>query len=104
MSEEPEDLNKLFSQLAGGATMSPLDAQSHEMHEMFLSLTRVGFSDRQALFIVSMAVVSLDYDESESFSNHPSDASFDLQPSTDWDPEEEEEDDEDEDEEDKPSV
>lgn len=66
MSEEnSEELNKLFSELAGSATMSPLDAQSHEMHEMFLSLMRVGFSERQALFIISMAVITMDIGEDE---------------------------------------
>lgn len=77
MSEEPENLDKLFSELAGSATMSPLDAQSHEMHEMFLSLMRVGFSEKQALFIISMAVISLDVGEGDDeeiiiTSDHPS--------------------------------
>jgi hypothetical protein len=72
MSEEPENLDKLFSQLAGFASMSPLDAQSHEMHEMFLSLLRVGFSEKQALFIISMAVVSLDVGDDEEATITPS--------------------------------
>lgn len=72
MSDEPEDLKKLFSQLAGSASMSPLDAQSHEMHEMFLSLMRVGFSEKQALFIISMAVVSLDVGDDEEITITPS--------------------------------
>lgn len=65
MSEEPENLDKLFSELAGSVSMSPLDAQAHEMHEMFLSLMRVGFSEKQALFIISMAVISLDSGEDD---------------------------------------
>lgn len=104
MSEEPENLDKLFSELAGSATMSPLDAQSHEMHEMFLSLMRVGFSERQALFIISMAVISMDVgDDEEEFivssspEDHPSNNSADRHSNTAGLDAESEEDDEDED-------
>jgi len=102
MSEEPENLDKLFSELAGSATMSPLDAQSHEMHEMFLSLMRVGFSEKQALFIISMAVISLDVGEGDDeeiiiTSDHPSNRDPERHSSTASEPEEDLDDEEDED-------
>lgn len=72
--------------------MSPLDQQSHELHEMFLSLSKVGFTEKQALFIVSMALISIDYssdpddeDEEEfvitlSEDTHPSNKEVERQP------------------------
>ncbi len=94
MSENPEDINKVFSELASSATMSALDAQSNEMHEVFLSLLRAGFNQRQSLYIVSMAIVTPDYsdDDDDDDDSHemgvtltldqPQDGAEDLQAST----------------------
>jgi hypothetical protein len=92
MSENPEELNRVFSELASSATMSALDAQSNEMHEVFLSLVGAGFTQRQALYIVSLAIISADYgddedDEDDSYEmgititieDQPEEASEDLQ-------------------------
>jgi hypothetical protein len=98
MSENPEDINKVFSELASSATMSALDAQSNEMHEVFLSLVGAGFTNRQALYIVSLALVSADYgddedDEDDSYEigttltiDQPEENSEDLQLITEEEP------------------
>jgi hypothetical protein len=95
MSDQPqdsEDVNKLFQQLAGSATMSPLDDQSNQLHEVFLSLMKAGFTEKQALYIISMSVVSFDTylddsdeDEEEEISIYISPKDLDLQEITEED-------------------
>lgn len=43
-----------FEEISGPVHISPLDEQSHEMHELFTSLTRAGFRERQALTLVAL--------------------------------------------------
>jgi len=106
-SEEPEDASFSFEDIIGSASMSPLDQQSNEMHEVFLSLRRVGFSERQALVIVSMALVSFDDEETDVVFSHPSSHELDLQFMTDDsfdDDDDEDDDDDDDDDDDKVSL
>lgn len=43
-----------FEEIAGPVHISPLDEQSYEMHELFVSLTKAGFRERQALALVAL--------------------------------------------------
>jgi uncharacterized protein YaeQ len=42
-----------FEEIAGPVHVSPLDEQSFEMHELFLSLIQAGFKERQALMLIA---------------------------------------------------
>jgi len=56
MSDEEKDYNLImssFEEITGAAHVSPLDEQSFEMHELFVSLNRAGFKERQALLLVA---------------------------------------------------
>lgn len=50
-NEEPN-----FDKFEQELNLSPLDQDSMQMHEMFLSLQRAGFRERQALTLVAMIV------------------------------------------------
>lgn len=55
---ESEDSN--LDALNEDAGLSPMDQDSIQMHEVFLSLMRAGFTERQALTLVGMIVVEAD--------------------------------------------
>ena len=49
--EEPD-----FSKLENELGLSPMDQDAVQMHELFRSLLRAGFRERQALILVAMIV------------------------------------------------
>lgn len=63
MSNKPEepDFDKLETELG----LSPLDEDAFQMYEMFNSLLRAGFRERQALVLV--AIIINDANESEIY-------------------------------------
>ena len=54
MSEKPEepDFDKMEAELG----LSPLDEDAFQMYEMFQSLLRAGFRERQALILVGIII------------------------------------------------
>jgi len=54
MSEKPEepDFDKMEAELG----LSPLDEDAFQMYEMFNSLLRAGFRERQALILVGIII------------------------------------------------
>jgi hypothetical protein len=54
MSEKPEEPN--FDALEEELDFSFLDEEAVQMHELFNSLTKAGFKERQALTLVAMIV------------------------------------------------
>lgn len=42
-----------FEEIAGPVHISPLDEQSFEMHELFVSLVQAGFNEPQAIRLVA---------------------------------------------------
>ena len=54
MSEKPEepDFEKLETELG----LTPFDEDAFQMHEMFQSLMRAGFRERQALILVGIII------------------------------------------------
>jgi hypothetical protein len=58
MSEKPEDPN--FDRLEQELGLSFLDEEAFHMYEMFKSLLRAGFRERQALILVAMLVNEAD--------------------------------------------
>jgi hypothetical protein len=94
----------VFDELSGEISMSPLDDQSNQLHEVFLSLRKAGFTEKQALYIVSMSVVAFDTyidedidEEEEELIIYASKDPSDLQEITPEEPSSPEEDSEDSD-------
>lgn len=54
MSDKPEEPD--FDQLEQSLNLSPMDEEAVQMHELFNSLTRAGFNEKQALTLVAMIV------------------------------------------------
>jgi len=54
MSEKPEEPD--FEALEKDLGLSPMDEEAVQMHELYNSLVRAGFRDKQALFLVAMIV------------------------------------------------
>mgnify|MGYP000515187225 CR=1 FL=1 len=54
MSEKPEEPD--FEALEEDLGLSPMDEEAMQMHELYKSLTRAGFRDKQALYLVAMIV------------------------------------------------
>ena len=63
MSDKPEEPD--FEKLEADLGLTPLDEDAFQMYEMFQSLLRAGFRERQALTLVAMIVN--DANESEIF-------------------------------------
>jgi hypothetical protein len=76
MSEKPEepDFNKFEEDLG----LTPMDEDAFQMYELFNSLLRAGFKEKQALHLVAMIVndaelyysVDVDSDEDEGEESH----------------------------------
>ena len=54
MSNKPEEPD--FDALEDDLGLSPMDEETLQMHELFKSLLRAGFRERQALVLVAMIV------------------------------------------------
>jgi hypothetical protein len=54
MSEKPEEPN--FDALEDELDFSPLDEEAVHMHELYKSLIKAGFRERQSLLLVAMIV------------------------------------------------
>jgi len=54
MSEKPEEPD--FEALEKDLGLSPMDEEAMQMHELYNSLVRAGFRDKQALYLVAMIV------------------------------------------------
>jgi len=54
MSEKPEEPN--FDALEEELDISPLDEEAVHMHELYKSLKKAGFKERQSLLLVAMIV------------------------------------------------
>lgn len=54
MSNKPEEPD--FDALEEDLGLSPMDEETLQMHELFKSLLRAGFRERQALILVAMIV------------------------------------------------
>lgn len=54
MSEKPEEPD--FDQLEQSLNLSPMDEEAVQMHELFNSLSRAGFNEKQSLTLVAMIV------------------------------------------------
>lgn len=54
MSEKPEEPN--FDALEEELDFSPLDEEAVHMHELYKSLIKAGFKERQSLLLVAMIV------------------------------------------------
>lgn len=54
MSNKPEEPD--FDALEDDLGLSPMDEETLQMHELFKSLLRAGFQERQALSLVAMIV------------------------------------------------
>jgi len=54
MSEKPEEPD--FEKLEADIGLTPLDEEAFQMHEMFQSLMRAGFRERQALILVGIII------------------------------------------------
>lgn len=54
MSNKPEEPD--FDALEQDLGLSPMDEETLQMHELFKSLLRAGFRERQALILVAMIV------------------------------------------------
>ena len=63
MSDKPEEPD--FEKLEADLGLTPLDEDAFQMYEMFQSLLRAGFRERQALTLVAMIVN--DANEAEIF-------------------------------------
>lgn len=55
--EEREEILKMAGEMLGDIEMSALANAAMHMHEMFLGLQVGGFSEKQALYIIAMALL-----------------------------------------------
>lgn len=54
MSDKPEEPD--FNSLEDSLNLSPMDEEAVQMHELYKSLTKAGFKERQSLLLVAMIV------------------------------------------------
>lgn len=54
MSDKPEEPD--FDQLEQSLNLSPMDEEALQMNELFNSLSRAGFNEKQSLTLVAMIV------------------------------------------------
>lgn len=69
-----------FEDIAGPVHVSPLDEQSFEMHELFVSLVQAGFKERQALLLVAYILSESQEMTYYSISPEDDDDDFDDEP------------------------
>lgn len=65
MSEKPEESNNSFEELVSELGLSPLDEYAYQMYEMYESLLRAGFHERQALIL--LAIIMSEDNASEAY-------------------------------------